>query len=51
MNFDFGEILSSAFQITWKRKILWVFSALPIFLSFLIFPLMFVPIFFMDNGL
>ena len=50
MNFDFGEILSSAFQVTWRRKILWVFSALPILLSFLIFPLMFVPIFFMDNG-
>jgi len=50
MNFDFGEILSSAFQITWRRKILWVFSALPILVSFLIFPFFFVPIFFMGNG-
>jgi len=50
MNFDFGEILSRAFQITWKHKILWVFSALPALLSFLIFPFMFVPIFFMDEG-
>lgn len=50
VNFDFGETLSSAFQITWRRKILWVFSALPILLSFLIFPLMFVPIFLTDNG-
>lgn len=50
MNFDFGEILSSTFKITWKHKILWVFSALPVLLSFLIFPLMFMPVFFMDQG-
>lgn len=50
MNFDFSEILSRAFQITWKHKVLWVFSALPVLLSFLIFPLMFVPMFFMDQG-
>jgi hypothetical protein len=50
MNFDFGEILSSAFKITWKHKILWLFSALPILLSFIIFPFVFVPIFFMDQG-
>ena len=50
MNFDFGEVLTRAFQITWKHKILWVFSALPALLSFLIFPFMFVPMFFMDEG-
>jgi len=50
MNFDFGEILSSAFQITWKRKILWVFNVLPMLLNFLVFPFVFVPIFFMDNS-
>jgi len=49
MNFDFSEILSRAFQITWKHKILWLFSALPTLLSFLIFPFMFVPIFFLDG--
>ena len=51
MNFDFGEILSSAFKITWKHKIFWLFSALPVLVSFLIFPLIFVPVFFMDPGL
>jgi len=50
MNFDYSEILSRAFQITWKHKILWLFSALPVLLSFLIFPIMFVPIFFMDSN-
>ncbi len=50
MNFDFGEVLSRAFQITWKHKVLWLFSALPVLLSFLIFPIMFVPVFFMDSN-
>lgn len=50
MNFDFGEILARAFQITWKHKILWVFSALPTLVSFLIFPIMFIPIFFLEEG-
>lgn len=44
MNFDVGEVLSQAGQITWKHKVLWVFSALPVFVSFLILPLVFVPI-------
>lgn len=48
MNFDFGEILTRAGQITWKHKILWLFSALPVLLSFLILPLVFLPIFLSD---
>ena len=55
MNFDFGEILSSAFKITWKHKIMWLFSALPTLLSFIIFPFVFVPVFLipilLDNGM
>lgn len=47
MNFDFGEVLGRAWQITWKHKVLWAFSALPVLLSFLVLPLVFVPIFFM----
>ncbi|HEY5731355.1 MAG TPA: hypothetical protein VIS72_14990 [Anaerolineales bacterium] len=50
MNFDLGEILSSAFKITWKHKVLWTFSAIPVLVSFLVFPFVFVPIFFMDEG-
>ena len=50
MNFDFGEVLSRSFQIAWKHKILWAFSALPMLVSFLIFPVVFVPIFFMQDG-
>jgi hypothetical protein len=48
MNFDFGEVLTRAGQITWKHKILWLLSALPVLLSFLIFPVVFLPIFFAD---
>jgi len=47
VNFDFGEVLSRAVQITWKHKILWLFSALPTLLSFLVFPFLFVPMFLM----
>jgi hypothetical protein len=38
MKVDFGELLTRAWQITWKNKVLWVISALPILVSFLIFP-------------
>jgi hypothetical protein len=48
MNFDFGEVLSRAVQITWKHKALWLFGALPGLLGFLIFPLMFLPLIFLD---
>src|SRR5512146_466451 len=26
MNFNFGEVLSSAWQIIWKHKVLWIFG-------------------------
>lgn len=48
MTFDFGEILTRAGQITWKHKILWLFSALPTLVSFLIVPIVFLPISFSD---
>ena len=28
MNFNFGEVLSRAWQITWKYKVLWIFGIL-----------------------
>ncbi|MCK6539164.1 MAG: hypothetical protein L6Q26_03825 [Anaerolineales bacterium] len=48
MNFDFGELLTRAGQITWKHKILWLFSALPTLLSFAFFPVVFLPILLTD---
>lgn len=39
MNVELGEVLARAWNITWKNKVLWVVSALPILVSFLIFPI------------
>ena len=47
MKFEIGEVLSRALQITWKHKVLWLFSALPVLVSFLVFPIMIVPFFFL----
>ena len=39
MNFNFGEVLRRAWQITWKHKALWVFGALPMVLFLFYVPL------------
>ncbi len=44
MNFDFGEVLSRAWQITWKHKVLWIIGILFGFFISIIFPLMFSPV-------
>ncbi|RPI93010.1 MAG: hypothetical protein EHM40_11260 [Chloroflexi bacterium] len=44
MNFDFGEVLSRAWQITWKHKVLWIIGILIGFFTSLMFPLMISPI-------
>lgn len=41
MNFDFGEVLTRAAQITWKHKALWLFGALPSLVGVLAIPLFF----------
>lgn len=43
MSFDIVEVLNRAFQITWKNKVLWLFGALPSAVSFLIFPIVLMP--------
>lgn len=43
MSFDFGEVLTRAWQITWKHKILWVFGFLSMLIGLMFFPLGFVP--------
>ena len=50
MNFDFGNVLTRAWQITWKHKTLWVLSALPMIVSFLIFPLSMLPVLFLPDA-
>jgi hypothetical protein len=43
MSFDFGEVLTRAWQITWKHKILWVFGLLSMLVGFLFLPVGFAP--------
>jgi len=35
---DIGEVLTRAWQITWKHKVLWGISVLPFLIAFLLFP-------------
>lgn len=44
MTFDFGEVLSRAWQITWKHKVLWIIGILFGFFISTMFPLMFSPL-------
>jgi len=46
LNFDIGEILARASQITWRHKVLWVFNIFPILFGFLFVPIVFIPTFF-----
>ena len=45
MNFDIGAVLTRAWQITWKNKVLWGITALPILPVFLLFPFWLVLVF------
>lgn len=45
MTFDFGEVLSRAWQITWKHKVLWVYGFLQTMAGFLLLPLAVIPAF------
>jgi len=44
MTFDFGEVLSRAWQITWKHKVLWIIGILFAFFISFMFPLMVSPL-------
>lgn len=43
MQFDIGEVLTRAWQITWKHKVLWIIGILSGLLISTMFPLMFSP--------
>lgn len=50
MNFDYGETLKQAAQITWRRKSLWVLMLLPMLPIFITFPLFFAAIPFLEQS-
>ena len=43
MSFDFGEVLTRAWEITWGHKILWAFGVVGMLLGFLFLPITFAP--------
>jgi len=43
VNFDIGDVLSRAWQISWKNKSLWVFNVVLMLVSFLFLPVMLIP--------
>lgn len=50
MAFDYGDVLTRAWQITWRHKAIWMLVLLSVLPSFLLFPLFFMPIFFLGYG-
>jgi len=50
MNFEIGEVLSRALQITWRNKSFWGFVLLPLLISFLAIPLYFLPLIFLSDS-
>ncbi|MBI3167077.1 MAG: hypothetical protein HYZ22_01255, partial [Chloroflexi bacterium] len=49
MNFDYGNILTRAFQITWKYKSFWLFMMFPMLVGSIIFLAFIVPVFFLED--
>lgn len=45
MNFDFGEVLSRSWKITWKNKVLWLYGGVLTLASFMLIPLIVLPAF------
>jgi hypothetical protein len=50
MNFEIGEVVSRALQITWKNKSFWGFVFLPMLINFLAIPLSFAPLIFLGDN-
>lgn len=50
MNFDYGNILTRTLQITWKHKVFWGILTIPMLISFAIFPVMFLFLYFFEEN-
>lgn len=50
MNFDYGNVLSRAIQITWKHKSFWLFMMFPMLIASLIFLSFVVPVFLLEGN-
>jgi len=50
MNFDYGNVLTRAFQITWKHKSFWLFMMLPMLVTSVMFVAFVAPIFLLRDN-
>jgi hypothetical protein len=50
MSFDYGDLFTRSLQITWRNKVFWLLSAVPMLVSSLFFPLFFLPVLFLDGN-
>ncbi|MBX3036671.1 MAG: hypothetical protein KF758_07140 [Anaerolineales bacterium] len=50
MNFDYGNILTRTFQTTWKHKVFWGILTIPMLISFAMFPVMFLFLYFFEEN-
>ncbi|MFM8875420.1 MAG: hypothetical protein ACKOGC_05045 [Anaerolineae bacterium] len=50
MNFDYGNVLTRALQITWKHKSFWLLLMIPVLISFFIFATFAAPIFLLEGN-
>lgn len=50
MNFDYGNILTRAFQITWKHKSFWLFMMFPMLIASVMFIAFAAPVFFLSEN-
>ncbi|MCQ3938287.1 MAG: hypothetical protein DPW18_14745 [Chloroflexi bacterium] len=49
MTFDYGSVLTRSLQITWKHKSYWLFSIVPMLVSFAGFFFFIAPVFFLEE--
>jgi hypothetical protein len=50
MNFDYGNILTRAFQITWKHKSFWLFMMFPMLIASIMFIAFAAPVFLFSEN-
>lgn len=50
MNFDFGNVLTRAFRLTWKHKSFWLFMMFPMLVASVIFLSFILPVFLLEGN-
>lgn len=50
MDFDYGNILTRAFKLTWKHKSYWLFMTFPVLIGMVFFAAFIAPVFFLEGN-